>query len=182
MDCSTIFGTRKWLVDCQVFILEYYNTYYSHTSLHILRSNSLCLEEAGSVWKVSDGNSWKYDHQVTVTCIGGSSSPSGANVEHEDHQEKVLDMKTLTIIVLASLLILTSLALIGVVIWSRSRMTASTSEQEVEQILSLNMSMDTCMRWRVTSQVAMIPSWLQVKWKNVDNFILENQFLQKVHV
>ena len=130
MDCSSIFGTRKWLVDCQVFILEYDNKYYSHTSLHILRSNSLCLEEAGSVWKVSDGNSWKYDHQVTVTCIGETSSPSGANVEHEDHQEKVLDMKTLTIIVLASLLILTSLALIGVVIWSRRRRTASASEQE----------------------------------------------------
>ena len=129
MDCSTIFGTRKWLVDCQVFILEYQNKYYSHTSLHILRSNSLCLEEAGSVWKVSDGNSWKYDHQVTVTCIGETNSPSGANVEHEDHQEKVLDMKTLTIIVLASLLILTSLALIGVVIWSRRRRTSSASEQ-----------------------------------------------------
>ena len=127
MDCSTIFGTRKWLVDCQVFILEYQIKYYSLTNLHILRSNSLCLEEAGSVWKVSDGNSWKYDHQVTVTCIGESSSP---NVEHEDHQDQVLDMKTLTIIVLASLLILTSLALIGVVIWSRRRRTASTSEQE----------------------------------------------------
>ena len=128
MDCSTIFGTRKWLVDCQVFILEYQKKYYSLTNLHILRSNSLCLEEAGSVWKVSDGNSWKYDHQVTVTCIGETSSPSGANVEHEDHQEKVLDMKTLTIIVLASLLILTSLALIGVVIWSRMRRTASEQE------------------------------------------------------
>ena len=88
------------------------------------------MEEADTVWKVSDGHSWKYDHQVTVTCIGETSSPSGANVEHEDHQEKVLDMKTLTIIVLASLLILTSLALIGVVIWSRRRWTASTSEQE----------------------------------------------------
>ena len=60
MDCSTIFGTRKWLVDCQVFILEYQIKYFSLTNLHILRSNSLCLEEAGSVWKGSDGNSWKY--------------------------------------------------------------------------------------------------------------------------